>query len=291
MARWAIVGGGILGSTLALRLSEQGAKVKLFEASTDLGGLASAWELGPVVWDRHYHVTLLSDAHTRGLLAELGLESEMEWVTTQTGVHSDGRLFPMSDSLDYLRYPQLSVVDKARLATTILYASRVRDWRSLEERPVEEWLRAWSGDDVFEKFWLPLLLAKLGSAYQTTSAAFIWATIQRLYAARRSGLKKEMFGYVPGGYSRILQALETALVDRGVDLALGVPVEEVARGPSVVAGGEIADFDHVVVTTEKNPSAYNGHLLLPRDWCPASHKTNKTASMRCHIKESSVPRF
>ena len=45
----------------------------------------------------------------------------------------------------------------------------------------------------------PLLRAKLGDAYQAASAAFIWATIQRLYAARRSGLKKEMFGYVPGG--------------------------------------------------------------------------------------------
>ena len=28
-----------------------------------------------------------------------------------------------------------------------------------------------------------------------------WATIQRIYAARNSGLKKEMFGYVRGGYA------------------------------------------------------------------------------------------
>jgi len=38
---------------------------------------------------------------------------------------------------------------------------------------------------------------QLGANYTKASAAFIWATIARMYAARRSGLKKEMFGYVP----------------------------------------------------------------------------------------------
>ncbi len=60
--RWAIVGGGILGMTLALRLAQRGRSVNLIERAEQLGGLASAWRLGDLVWDRHYHVTLLSDA-------------------------------------------------------------------------------------------------------------------------------------------------------------------------------------------------------------------------------------
>ncbi|MGA7227496.1 MAG: FAD-dependent oxidoreductase, partial [Acidimicrobiia bacterium] len=66
MTRCAIVGGGVLGSTIALRLAQSGEQVTLFEAAPELGGLASAWSLGDIVWDRHYHVTLLSDSHTRG---------------------------------------------------------------------------------------------------------------------------------------------------------------------------------------------------------------------------------
>ena len=62
---WCIVGGGMLGLTLARRLAQRGHQVTLFEAAPQLGGLASAWELGDVTWDRHYHVTLLSDAHLR----------------------------------------------------------------------------------------------------------------------------------------------------------------------------------------------------------------------------------
>lgn len=238
----------MLGSTIALRLAQSGAEVTLFEAAPELGGLASAWSLGDVVWDRHYHVTLLSDSHTRGLLSELGLEEEMRWVQTRTGSVFNGELHSISNSLEYLRYPPLSMIDKARLGGTILYGSRVRDWRRLEKVPVETWLRRLSGDSVFEKFWLPLLEAKLGDAYAETSAAFIWATIQRLYAARKSGLKKEMFGYVPGGYARILDRLGQTLQDHGVELRLDARVSRVVQGPFVESERGSEAFDRVVVT-------------------------------------------
>jgi protoporphyrinogen oxidase len=77
---WGIVGGGMLGLTIALRLAKEGHDVTVFEAAPQLGGLASAWELGDIVWDRYYHVTLLSDSHLRGLLAELDLDDQIEWV-------------------------------------------------------------------------------------------------------------------------------------------------------------------------------------------------------------------
>ena len=64
---------------------------------------------------------------------------------------------------------------------------------------------------MVEKIWLPLLRAKLGENYRETSAAFIWATIARMYAARRTGMKRELFGYVPGGYARIIERFAKAL--------------------------------------------------------------------------------
>jgi protoporphyrinogen oxidase len=248
MGSWAIVGGGMLGSALALDLAESGADVTLFESASELGGLASAWSIGDVVWDRHYHVTLLSDTHTRRVLRRLGLEDEMSWVETSTGTWAGGKLYSMSSTVDYIKYPPLSVLDKGRLAWTILSGNRVADWRNLENIPVETWLRQKSGDRVFEGFWLPLLKAKLGDAYVDTSAAFIWATIQRLYAARSQGLKKEMFGYVPGGYARVLEVMGETLTAAGVDLRLGARVGKVQPGPTVVADGGEERFDHVVVT-------------------------------------------
>ncbi len=218
--RWAVLGSGMLGITVALELARDGHQVTLYEASDRLGGLADAWRLGDVVWDRHYHVTLLSDTALRGLLTEIGLEKEMKWVTTKTGFYSDGSLYSLSSSLEFLRFPLLRLSDKLRLAATILRASRVEDGRKLERLSVEDWLTTWSGRRTFEKLWLPLLRAKLGDNYRRVSAAFIWATIRRLYAARRQGLKQELFGYVPGGYARILDRLREHLEEKGVEIRL-----------------------------------------------------------------------
>jgi protoporphyrinogen oxidase len=250
--RWGIVGGGMLGLTLAHRLAQAGDSVTVFEAAPHLGGLASAWSLDGVVWDRHYHVTLLSDAYLRRLLSELGLEATMEWKETQTGCYTDGTLYPVSNTIDFLRFPPLRLVDKLRLGGTIFYGSKVEDWRRLEGVPVERWLVAWSGRRTFDRFWLPLLRAKLGESYRDASAAFIWATIQRLYAARRTGLKKEMFGYVPGGYARILERFAEVLREEGVELRLGSAVAGIESGGETVGiterEGATHTFDRVVVT-------------------------------------------
>jgi protoporphyrinogen oxidase len=250
---WGIIGGGMLGMVLALRLAQRGQRVTLLEGANELGGLASAWKLGDVTWDRHYHVTLLSDRYLRNLLEQLGLESEIRWVQTRTGFYTDGRLYSMSNSLEFLRFPPLNLRDKLRLALTILYASRIKDWKHLEKIKVVDWLIRWSGMRTTKKIWLPLLRAKLGQNYEKTSAAFIWATIARMYAARRSGLKKEMFGYVPGGYARILQRLGETLQRAGVTVRLNHRVRRVTRAESASVDvafthGGRESFDRAVLT-------------------------------------------
>jgi protoporphyrinogen oxidase len=258
--RWAIVGGGILGMTLALRLAQQGKQVTLFEAANQLGGLASAWQLGDVVWDRHYHVTLLSDLHLRNLLQELGLEQELQWVETKTGCYANGRLYSVSNAIEFLQFPPLRFLDKLRLGLTIIYASKIKHWQRLEKISVADWLKRWSGNRTFYKFWLPLLRAKLGENYKKASAAFIWAIIARLYAARRTGLKKEMFGYLPGGYARFLERFAEVLRDRGVDLHLDCSINQVESTYSDRVSVELADgkqevFDQVVITAAASIAA------------------------------------
>ncbi len=225
----AVIGSGFLGLTLALRLNEAGAKVTVFESAAEIGGLASAWQIGDVVWDKHYHVTLLSDAFTRKIIEEIGLGDEFEWRETRTGFYTDGKLVSMSNTLEFLRFPPLDLTSKFRLGATIFYASRVKDWRALEKISVEDWLTKLSGKKTFEKMWKPLLEAKLGEAYKETSAAFIWATIQRMYAARNSGLKREMFGYVRGGYARVLERLGEHLQAKGVEIRLNARVGKIEK--------------------------------------------------------------
>jgi protoporphyrinogen oxidase len=258
---------------LAHRLAERRHDVTLFEAAPEIGGLASAWSIdvpgansaagGRVTWDRHYHVTLLSDRRTQEFVSVAGLGDQFRWVETKTGYYgTDGSLRSVSDAVEFLTLPGLNPLDKARLAATILYGSKVRDGERMEGVPVDVWLQRWSGRATFERFWRPLLRAKLGDGFHAASAAFIWATIQRLYAARRTGLKKEMFGYVPGGYANVFERFGARLVDEGVKVVTSAGVESVRRcdgGVEVVRATANDRFDDVVVTTNAS---------LAADLCP-----------------------
>jgi protoporphyrinogen oxidase len=258
--KWAIIGGGMMGMTLAYRLAQQGHRVTIFEASSQLGGLASAWKVHNFVWDKFYHVILLSDYRTREILKDLDLEDTIHWVETKTGFYTDGKLYSMSNSMEFLLFPPLGLIGKFRLALTIVVASRLRNWKRLEKLSVSDWLIRWSGKRTFDKIWLPLLRAKLGDSYQQTSAAFIWATIQRMYAARKSGLKKEMFGYVRGGYARILESFQTKLLEEGVTIKTSHRALDIYAGtntgPSVFFDtGHKESFDNVIVTIPSSMAA------------------------------------
>jgi protoporphyrinogen oxidase len=262
---FAVLGGGVLGMSLAHRLADAGHRVTIFESASELGGLASAWNLNGISWDRHYHVTLLSDSHLRDLLSTLKLDSEMKWVETRTGFYMGGKLYSMSNSVEFLKFPPLSLIGKFRLGATIAYAARVKNWKKLESIPVADWLTKLSGKSVFEKMWRPLLRAKLGENYQHASAAFIWAIIARMYAARRSGLKKEMFGYLPGGYGRFFDRFGELLKSQGVDIQLNSRAKSVTPNGDGSVQVELADggsrsFDRLIMTL---PSK------IACDLCPA----------------------
>lgn len=250
--RCAIVGGGLLGLTLALRLRAAGDDVTVYEAAPEIGGLAAPWKLGDVTWDRHYHVTLYSDRATRGLLAELGLADELEWSTTRTGFFVGGRLLSLSNALEFAAFPPLNPVDKLRLAATILRAARGDESGRLAHVPVGTWLRKWSGRKTYERIWLPLLRAKLGEAHTRVAASFIRATVERLYAARRAGLDRERFGYVRGGYAVVLARFAKVLAERGVTVRTSTPVRAIVPNGDAALRVVTADgsygYDRLIVT-------------------------------------------
>lgn len=248
-----VVGGGIMGLSLAYYLQQRGYGVELFEKGTQLGGLATHHDFGPFTWDRFYHCILPSDRELITFLGELGLADVLRWNVTKTGFFADEQLYSVSNALEFLRFPPLSLLDRLRLGYTILACSRIRDWRPLEAQPVEEWLGRLSGRRTFEKIWKPLLMAKFGEAYQRASAVNIWATIRRMFSARQEGLKKESLGFVSGGYHTILERIRERLeAGAGASmpparLHLGIDVQGAQRVDA--EGGRVA----WEVTTDRGP--------------------------------------
>ncbi len=250
---WGIIGGGILGMSLALQLAQDGYDVTLFEAESSFGGLTSPY-LGPdLTWDRYYHVILQTDSLIQSLLRDLDLEDDIQWIKAKSGFYSEDGFTSMSNIWEFIRFPLLNFWNKLRLGLTILYASKIKNTKKLESQSLEEWLTKWSGKSSFYKIWLPLLRAKLGDAYKNTSASFIQSAISRMYSAREQNQKQEKFGYVPGSYATILPKFTQFLKDKGIKIKRSYPVKTVKMAENnllAVSGlngkGEI--FDRVILT-------------------------------------------
>ncbi len=225
--------------------------------------------MGPVTWDRYYHVIAGSDDVLCGLLAELGLEPSVVWKTTRTNFYDGNSLRPLNNAFDYWRLPALRLVDKARLAFTILYAARITDSAPLEHMSAQQWLTRLGGERNWLGLWRPLMRAKLGANCDHASAAYIWSVIRRFYGAREGSMKTERFGYVKGGYEQVAAALVGRLQQQGVTLHGACPVSAVARDESglVISGsGAPIRADRVVMTCA---------APLVADICPGLNDTER----------------
>lgn len=236
--RVAVVGGGILGLTLAYRLARKGHAVDLCEAEPALGGLAQAHDYGPFVWDRFYHCILPQDTSLIALLSEMGLADDLRWTKTGTGYYARGRTYDMNGNADFLRFPLLTFLDKARLGAAIVYATRLARPEDLYRVTAEEWLTRLCGRRGYEAFWQPLLRAKFGPFHDQVAAVFIYATLKRLFGARSKAAGQESLGYVSGGYRRILDRFSERLRAVGVVLRTGTPVTRIE--PGAAPGGRLS---------------------------------------------------
>jgi protoporphyrinogen oxidase len=248
-----IVGGGFTGLVLAQRLSTRGHTITILERDTQLGGLATYHNYGPFFWDRFYHCILPSDTHLIGFLKNIGLADQLRWSRTLTGFYVDQRLHSLSSNMEFLRFPSVSLAGKFRLALTLLYCSRLNDWRTLERVTVEAWLVKMCGRTTYEKIWKPLLMAKLGESYRRVSAVFIWSYIKRLFSARDSSAHKEHLGHVSGGYRSVICRLEELIRSTGGQIQTGVAVKNIRpisdQGLWIEHDQGIDHFDKVVFTS------------------------------------------
>jgi protoporphyrinogen oxidase len=233
----AVIGGGVLGLTLAYRLASTGHAVDLLEAEPSLGGLAAAHDYGPFTWDRFYHCILPQDTALIALLADLGLDQDLRWARTGTGYYARGRMYDMNGNADFLRFPLLTLTDKARLAAAVIYATRFANPNDLYRVSAEQWLMKICGRRAYTVFWQPLLKAKFGPFHDQVAAVFIYATLVRLFGARSRAAGAESLGYVSGGYRRILERFADKVRAAGGTIRTGAPVAAITEAPAPAGGG------------------------------------------------------
>jgi len=251
----AVIGGGLTGLVTSYKLSKLGHQVILYEKDAQLGGLATYTKFGSFYWDKFYHVILPFDSYLIDFIKEIGLSRKLNWKQTYTGYYTNNKYYSISNSKEFIQFPLLNIFSKIRLALTIFKASKITDWKKLEQITVKDWLIKTGGNKNFQNFWEPLLLAKLGPHYKRVSALFIWTYIKRLFEARNSSAKKEHLGYVTGGYKTIIEKIEQELIKQGSEINTNTTVDKIKSdetGLKILCNGNAENYDKIIFTGPTN---------------------------------------
>lgn len=251
-----IIGGGLMGMALAYRISELNASVTVFERDSQLGGLSTHYNYGNFIWDKFYHVIVATDGSLINLITDIGLGESLNWSRSFTGYYVNKSFYSLNSPKEFLLFPLLNIWDKVRLVFTIFYGGRISNWKKLEKVTVKEWLIRMGGKKNFDKFWEPLLLAKLGENYKRVSAVFIWTYIRRLFKTREHPVEKDYMGYVTGGYKTVFDRLEQELTKNNSSVLLNTSVKSIrpleGGGIEVQYDDKVEYFDKVIFTAPLN---------------------------------------
>jgi protoporphyrinogen oxidase len=269
-----VIGGGLLGLTAAYRLACDGVPVVVYEESERVGGLAGTAPLGGIDIDRYYHALTLTDDRVIALATELGLGETIRWRPLGVGFYHDGRLASMSTPLELLRFPGLSVSERARLVAFAARCKRISDQAALDAEPIEAWTRRVGGDALWARLWRPLLDSKFDGQYDDLPATYLWSRMRRTASTRdRSG--REVMGWIRGGHQALADALRDAIEARGGVVVTRRRVHSVVSALGRVQGVLADDGFHAhdwVVSTLLRPHleellAADVRDLLPADPC------------------------
>lgn len=232
----------------AYDLGRQGHKVTVFEGSDHVGGLASGFKDEGWDWsvEKFYHHWFTSDEHMMGLIRELGLSDQVVIPKPVTVMYYKGKFYPFDSIPAAVMYPGLGWgINKIRFGLVALFLRFTKNWHALEKFTIDEWMRKWAGNKVYEEMWEPMVIGKFGEAYaRQVTMAWLWA---RLHA------RTTRLATFRGGFQAFCDLFAARLREMGIEIALSTQVNRISSRENgmleISTDGENRKFDQVLVTT------------------------------------------
>lgn len=284
-----------MGLAAAYQAMKDNHSVTVLEASPEAGGMASHFSLDGVSIEKFYHFICKTDYPTFELIKELGIADTLRWIPTSMGFYSDGRLSKWGDPLSLLRFPGLSLLQKARYGLFAFVCVRRNHWPSIEGETAHRWIHRWCGEEVYNKLWRSLFQYKFYEYAESISALWIWTRIRRIGRSRRSLMQEEL-GYLEGGSETLVQALMDALQSGGAKVELGAAANKVTVEGKRVTGVETERGTYpaeYVISTAQTPYVAAMVPDLPPDW-KARYEAIRNIGVICVIfklRRSVSPHF
>ncbi len=265
----AVVGAGLAGLTAALRLTQAGCNVRVFERYSRPGGLARVLEVGGEPLEAFYHHLFTSDAAYVSLAKELGVAQHIDWLPSRMGIWANGRPWDFGTPASLLRFGPLRTIDKLRFAVSTLLLQRSKDPTPFENVTAAEWIRRHQGERVWRSVWGPLFHQKFAEDAEKVAMVWLWGKLCLRGKSRSASGMGERLGYMRGSFGRLTEALEHRLIDGGTELLLSDAVQRIERegaGFSIETRRGSWKADRVVVAASvPDYLEVAGHLLPAGD--------------------------
>ena len=282
--RVAVLGAGALGLTVALRLSQRGDRVTVYERESLPGGLAAGFEIEPEMWlEKFYHHLFRSDRFAIALIHELGLGDALTWSRPRTVTFSGGRAHQLDSPMSLLRFSPLPPLDRMRMGAALAHLRTLGEPSSLEGQSAATWIRRRMGERAYEVVWGPLLQGKFGAAAEEIAMPWFWARVHDRSAE---------LGYLHGGFQRFYNRLAERIGAMRGELRISTAVIEIGRGPAssdlrVRTAVDEAAFDLVISTL---PTTLTCRLApgIPDDY-RARHEWRRASGAHCLILATDRP--
>jgi protoporphyrinogen oxidase len=253
--RIGIIGGGYAGLTAAYELQKQGYAVTVLEKYGRWGGQAATLPLLGTHIEYYYHHLFGSDRHILGLMEELGIGDQLRWIESKVGWYHDGQIYDLVTPFDLIRFKPVSFFNRIKLGLMYLYMGRAENWRRYESITARDWILRYMGQEIYEKFWGPLLRGKFGDLADQVSMTWLWGKIKVRGSSRQGAEAKELLAYPQGSFEIITRALVERLEAGGADLRTNQEVLELVTDPQdpcritgVATKRETIPFDVVIAT-------------------------------------------
>ena len=244
-----IIGGGLLGVSLAYYLSETEHQVTLLEQNSTLGGLSSSrMSTSGVNINNYYHAILPQDQTLIDLCDRLCLKDDLSFQKAEIGFIHNGISFPLNTIWDFLSFTPLPLRDRLRLLNTMVRIRRTRNWLSLDQISVEDWLLELGGEQVFKRIWTPLLEAQFDYVYDEVPATYIWSWLRSLLQAHTGN--RLQVGYLRHGHSMVIESMAHVIEQRGGTILTNSRVREIeireGRAQQLRTYDGMMEFDAII---------------------------------------------
>jgi len=219
-----IIGGGITGLSAAYLAAKDGWKVTVLEGSAQLGGLIRTFQIGGNRLERYYHHSFGNDAELLWLLRELNISDKIEFKKTTIGIFRNNKIYDFNNLKDLLKFTPIGLIDKIRFLLSSIYLGKMTKWQNWEGISALKWFYKYTGKNVTESIWSPLLEIKFGSSANEVPAAWMVGRLKQRMNSRKG--TEEQLGYIKGSLQTLTDTLAENLKNRGVKIILNARVKK-----------------------------------------------------------------